>query len=61
MKLNVVIIGAGLAGLALGQSLKNNNVDFTIYERDKALDSRPQGYRIRIDVEGQKALKPEFD
>lgn len=57
MKLNVVIIGAGLAGLALGQSLKNNDINFLIYERDKALDSRPQGYRIRIDVEGQKALK----
>lgn len=54
--LHIAIVGAGLGGLALGQALKRANIAFTIYEYDLALDSRSQGYRIRIDAEGQHAL-----
>ena len=45
---HVVIIGAGLAGLGLAQGLKRNGIDFSIYERDPAVDYRAQGYRIKI-------------
>ncbi len=53
---HVVIIGAGLGGLCLAQGLKRAGISFDVYERDAAPDSRLQGYRIRIDAEGQKAL-----
>jgi len=55
-KLHIAIVGAGLGGLALGQALKRAGVGFDVYEFDQALDSRPQGYRLRIDAGGQQAL-----
>ncbi|KAA1180342.1 FAD-dependent monooxygenase [Rhizobium tropici] len=54
---HVVIIGAGLGGLCLAQGLKRAGIRFDVYERDPAPDSRLQGYRIRIDVSGQRALE----
>lgn len=54
---HVVIIGAGLGGLCLAQGLKRANIRFDVYERDPAADSRLQGYRIRIDPSGQRALE----
>ena len=45
---HVVIIGAGIAGLGLAQGLKRNGIDFSIHERDPAVDYRAQGYRIKI-------------
>ena len=54
---HVIIIGAGLGGLCLAQGLKSAGISFDVYERDAAPDSRLQGYRIRIDVDGQKALQ----
>lgn len=53
---NVAIIGAGLGGLALAQGLKSRGISATVYEADPASDSRIQGYRIRIDAQGQQAL-----
>ena len=44
----VIIIGAGVGGLALAQGLKRQNIDFAVFERDVLLDSRLQGYRIKI-------------
>ncbi|WP_166877521.1 FAD-dependent monooxygenase [Enterobacter sp. Ap-1006] len=52
----VAIIGAGLGGLALAQGLKSRGISVTVYEADPAPDSRIQGYRIRIDAQGQRAL-----
>jgi 2-polyprenyl-6-methoxyphenol hydroxylase-like FAD-dependent oxidoreductase len=46
--LHIVIIGAGVAGLAVAQGLKKRNISFAVYERDNLLDSRRQGYRIKI-------------
>jgi salicylate hydroxylase len=54
--IHVTIIGAGLGGLCLAQGLKKNRIAFDVFECDKAPNSRPQGYRIRIDKNGQQAL-----
>jgi len=53
---HVSIVGAGLGGLCLAQGLQRAGIAFDVYERDAAPDSRPQGYRIRIDADGQRAL-----
>ncbi|WP_175873706.1 FAD-dependent monooxygenase [Burkholderia sp. BCC0397] len=54
--IHVAIVGAGLGGLCLAQALKQAGIAFDVYERDPAIDSRMQGYRIRIDTAGQRAL-----
>lgn len=55
--MHIVIIGAGLGGLCLAQGLQRRGVSFDVYERDAAPDSRPQGFRIKIDQTGQQALE----
>ncbi|AOY99443.1 hypothetical protein BKK81_09320 [Cupriavidus sp. USMAHM13] len=54
--LHVSIIGAGLGGLCLAQGLQRAGIAFDVFERDARPDSRAQGYRIRIDADGQRAL-----
>jgi len=54
---HVAIIGGGLGGLCLAQGLKQQGIPFDVFERDPALDSRSQGYRIRINADGQAALR----
>lgn len=44
----VIIIGAGITGLLLAQSLKSHNIAFDIYERDLGADSRGQGWGLAI-------------
>ncbi|KAL4914346.1 hypothetical protein BDW62DRAFT_213561 [Aspergillus aurantiobrunneus] len=44
----VLIVGAGITGLVLGQALKQRNIPFTIYERDASLTSRHQGWAITL-------------
>ncbi|KAK7732084.1 hypothetical protein SLS57_001064 [Botryosphaeria dothidea] len=44
----VLIVGAGLIGLALGQALKRASIPFRIYERDAALTTRGQGWAITL-------------
>ncbi|KAF8851391.1 cercosporin toxin biosynthesis protein [Acephala macrosclerotiorum] len=53
----VIIMGAGISGLALGQGLLNASIPFHIYERDSSLNIRAQGYRVRINGSGIDALK----
>lgn len=43
----VLIIGGGLAGLALAQMLRSANINFEIFERD---EKRPQGWSVGLDV-----------
>jgi 2-polyprenyl-6-methoxyphenol hydroxylase-like FAD-dependent oxidoreductase len=53
---HVLIIGAGIGGLCLAQGLKKAGVSVAIYERDRALDARLQGYRLNIEPVGSQAL-----
>jgi len=46
--MNVAVIGAGIGGLTLAQGLVRAGIDVTVYERDRGLDSRGQGYRIHL-------------
>lgn len=48
--MKIAITGAGIGGLCLAQALVRNGIDVTVYERDAALDSRDQGYRIHLDA-----------
>lgn len=45
---HVIIVGAGLAGLALAHGLKKHGIDFTVFETDDNADARAQGYRIKV-------------
>ncbi|KAI5370385.1 Putative O-methyltransferase domain, FAD-binding domain, O-methyltransferase COMT-type [Septoria linicola] len=59
----VLIMGAGIAGLCLGQGLKKAGIDFRIFERDPSMDSRPQGYRLKLEPDAAKSLReclPEY-
>ncbi|KAF2787639.1 FAD/NAD(P)-binding domain-containing protein [Melanomma pulvis-pyrius CBS 109.77] len=53
--IHIIIIGAGVSGLALAQGLSRRNISFSVYERDGFLDSRRQGYRLKIfgDMKGR--------
>ena len=55
-KLKVLIAGAGLGGLCFAQTLRQHDVEVEIFERDKSLWDRPQGYRLHIDADGVNAL-----
>lgn len=52
----ILIIGAGLGGLALAQGLTKEGFHVTVFERDESPASRPQGYRISIRSLGMQAL-----
>lgn len=52
----ILIIGAGLGGLALAQGLIQSGFNVTVFERDESPTSRPQGYRISIRSIGMNAL-----
>jgi|SRR5262249_51338539 len=54
---SVAIVGAGLSGLCLAQSLSRAGFDVQIYERDPSAHSRRQGYRITLDRHGHDAIK----
>ncbi|TDZ40854.1 O-methyltransferase aurJ [Colletotrichum trifolii] len=52
----VLIIGAGIGGLCLAQALRKSQIPFRVYERDPAVDSRPQGYRLKLQADAADAL-----
>nr|WP_052477756.1 FAD-dependent monooxygenase [Kibdelosporangium sp. MJ126-NF4]CEL13743.1 monooxygenase, FAD-binding protein [Kibdelosporangium sp. MJ126-NF4]CTQ99430.1 monooxygenase, FAD-binding protein [Kibdelosporangium sp. MJ126-NF4] len=54
--MRVIIVGAGLGGLALARFLRRADIDVTVHERDQALEQRPQGARIHLDERGLGAL-----
>lgn len=55
MQQPILIIGAGLGGLAFAQGLKKSGINFKIFERDST--HRSQGYRIRLHGEGLVGLR----
>ncbi|KAK5684264.1 hypothetical protein LTS10_004128 [Elasticomyces elasticus] len=47
MSFKVLIIGAGISGLALAQILRKHSIPFEIFERDDG--TRPQGWSLGLD------------
>jgi len=56
-KPSIIIVGAGLGGLALAAGLTRAGFPVTILERDASPDARPQGYRISLNPTGTQALR----
>ena len=54
--LHVLIIGGGVGGLCLAQGLKQSGISVAVYERDRSVHFRSQGYRIHINPDGSQAL-----
>ena len=54
--MRVIIVGAGLAGLALAQGLRLAGAHVTVHERDAGIAARFQGYRIGLGGPGWDAL-----
>ncbi|KAK4199543.1 hypothetical protein QBC40DRAFT_281845 [Triangularia verruculosa] len=46
--MHVLIVGGGLGGLSLAQTLRKQGISFEVFERDEAVDSRFQGWAIGI-------------
>jgi 2-polyprenyl-6-methoxyphenol hydroxylase-like FAD-dependent oxidoreductase len=53
----ILISGAGLASLLLGQSLRRAGIPFLIFEREASISVRAQGYRLRLSAEGLDAIE----
>ena len=53
----ILISGAGLSSLLLGQSLLRASIPFLIFERDNSFSFRAQGYRLRLSSEGLDAIE----
>lgn len=56
-KMKVLIIGAGMSGLTLAHQLKQNNIDFEIFERDPDEDARQQGWALSLFGEALEGLE----
>jgi len=52
----VLICGAGISGLTLAKALQLQGIQVIVFERDEALEGRPQGYSLTIQ-QGRKILK----
>ena len=55
--LHILIIGGGIGGLCLAQGLKKSGISVSIYERDRSVSFRNQGYRISLKEQGSRALR----
>jgi len=53
---HVLIIGGGIGGLTLAQGLKQAGISAAVYERDRTVNDRLQGYRVHISPTGSLAL-----
>ena len=57
----IIIIGAGLGGLAFAQGLHKASIPFKIFERGESITIRNQGYRIRLISQGVSSLRSLLD
>lgn len=57
----VIIIGAGLGGLAFARGLHKASIPFKVFERGEPITSSSQGYRIRLISQGVSALRYVLD
>ena len=55
--LEVLIIGAGTAGLCLAHGLVASGLNVRVFERDRTPTDRLQGYRLHISATGNRALR----
>jgi len=46
--MHVLIVGAGVGGLSLAQTLRKQGISFEIFERDTNPDARFQGWAIAM-------------
>lgn len=46
--MHVLIVGAGVGGLVLAQSLRKQGISFEVFERDVDKNARFQGWAIAI-------------
>nr|WP_062339291.1 FAD-dependent oxidoreductase [Herbidospora sakaeratensis] len=46
--MKVVVIGAGMGGLALAQALSRGGIEVVVHERDRAVEATG-GYRLHLD------------
>ncbi|KAI0148627.1 hypothetical protein GGR57DRAFT_515318 [Xylariaceae sp. FL1272] len=53
----ILISGAGLASLLLAQALLRAGIPFRIFEKDKDISFRAQGYRLRLSSQGLDAIE----
>jgi 2-polyprenyl-6-methoxyphenol hydroxylase-like FAD-dependent oxidoreductase len=53
---HVLIIGGGIGGLTLAQGLKRAGISAAVYERDRTVTDRLQGYRVHISPTGSEGL-----
>ena len=56
-QIKAIIIGAGLGGLCLAQSLRKAHMDVEVFERDASPWDRPQGYRLHLEADALNALR----
>lgn len=57
----VLIIGAGIGGLALAHGLRKFGVSFHVFEQDPTPNFRAQGYRLKLNYTGWEALHDVLD
>ena len=55
--LHVLVVGAGLGGLTLAQSLHRQGVRVSVFERDDTPWARTQGYRLHLDADALNAAR----
>jgi len=53
----ILISGAGISSLLLGQAFLRASIPFLIFERDDSFSFRAQGYRLRLSSEGLDAIE----
>ncbi len=56
-QIKVLIVGAGLGGLCLAQTLRQASIDIELFERDSSPWDRPQGYRLHLEADALNALR----